>query len=56
MKKCLWEICGNKLVSLFVEAESFDEAIKIAREKNPEYCCGRIVTTNFTVKENGETI
>lgn len=41
MKKSLWEINGYKLKPLFIEADSFDEAIKQAREIDNDYSCGR---------------
>lgn len=52
-KKMLWEISGSsnlkKLSTVFVEAKSFDEAIKIAREINPDYCSGRVVCSSFSL-------
>lgn len=52
MEKSLWEISGWKLETLFIEADSFDDAIKIAREKNDEYCCGRPIIIRNSNKEN----
>lgn len=53
--KMLWEITGTsngkKLSAMYVKADSFCEAVKIAKEKNPDYCCGRVVATNFSEKE-----
>lgn len=53
--KMLWEITGTSngknLSALYVKADSFCEAVKIAREKNPDYCCGRVVATTFSEKE-----
>lgn len=51
MKKSLWEISGYKLATLFIEADSFDEAIKQAREINDGYCCGRPIITRTKSKE-----
>ena len=52
MKKSLWEINGYKLTTLFIEANSFDEALKIAREKDNGYCCGRPIIIRNSNKEN----
>lgn len=52
MKKSLWEISGYKLETLFIEADSFCDAIKIAREKNDGYCCGRPIIIRNSNKEN----
>lgn len=52
MKKSLWEISGYKLTTLFIEADSFCDAIKIAREKNDGYCCGRPIIIRNSNKEN----
>lgn len=52
MKKSLWEINGYKLSTLFIEANSFDEALKIAREKDNGYCCGRPIIIRNSNKEN----
>lgn len=57
MKKSLWEISGwksgthEKLRVLFIEADSFYDAIKIAREKDKNYCCGRPVIIRNLNKE-----
>lgn len=52
MKKSLWEISGYKLATLFIEADSFCDAIKIAREKDSGYCCGRPIIIRNSNKEN----
>ena len=52
MKKSLWEISGYKLETLFIEADSFDEALKIARETDNGYCCGRPIIIRNPNKEN----
>ena len=52
MKKSLWEISGWKLETLFIEANSFDEALKIARETDNGYCCGRPIIIRNSNKEN----
>ena len=52
MKKSLWEISGWKLETLFIEADSFDEALKIARETDNGYCCGRPIIIRNSNKEN----
>lgn len=52
MKKSLWEISGYKLETLFIEADSFDEALKIARETDNGYCCGRPIIIRNSNKEN----
>ncbi len=51
MKKSLWEISGYKLTTLFIEADSFCDAIKIAREKDDGYCCGRPIIIRNSNKE-----
>lgn len=51
MKKSLWEISGWKLEALFIEADSFDKALKIAREKDSGYCCGRPIIIRNSNKE-----
>lgn len=51
MKKSLWEINGYKLTTLFIEANSFDEALKIARETDNGYCCGRPIIIRNSNKE-----
>ena len=52
MKKSLWEISGWKLETLFIEADSFDEALKTARETDNGYCCGRPIIIRNSNKEN----
>ena len=52
MKKSLWEISGWKLGTLFIEADSFDEALKIARETVNGYCCGRSIIIRNANKED----
>ena len=52
MKKSLWEISGWKLTTLFIEANSFDEALKIARETDNGYCCGRPIIIRNSNKED----
>lgn len=52
MKKSLWEISGWKLEMLFIEADSFDEALKTARETDNGYCCGRPIIIRNSNKEN----
>ena len=52
MKKSLWEINGYKLTTLFIEANSFDEALKIARETDNGYCCGRPIIIRNSNKED----
>ena len=52
MKKPLWEISGYKLTTLFIEADSFDAALKIARETDNGYCCGRPIIIRNSNKEN----
>lgn len=54
MKKSLWEISGYKLESLFIEADSFDEAIKQAREIDDDYSCGRCLIFRNNRKENSK--
>lgn len=47
--KRLWKITGTnfktdtKLKALYIEAESADEALKTAREKDRNYCTGQVV-------------
>ena len=52
MKKPLWEISGYKLTTLFIEADSFDAALKIARETDNGYCCGRPIIIRNSNKDN----
>ena len=52
VKKSLWEISGYKLVTLFIKADSFDEAIKITRETDDDYCCGRLIIIKNANKED----
>ena len=52
MKKPLWEISGYKLTMLFIEDDSFDAALKIARETDNGYCCGRPIIIRNSNKEN----
>lgn len=56
-KKMLWEITGwtngKQLTSLYIEAKSFDEALSIARERNAEYSCGRVIANDFRGNKNG---
>ena len=53
----LWEITGwsngKQLTSLYIEANSFDEALSMAREQNAEYSCGRIIANDFRGKKDG---
>lgn len=42
MKKT-WKISGKNLKDLFIEAESYDEALAKARKINWNYSCGQIV-------------
>ena len=47
--KRLWKITGTnyktdtKLKALYIEAESFDEALKTARAESRWYCSGQVV-------------
>lgn len=52
MKEPLWEISGYKLTTLFIEADSFDAALKIARETDNGYCCGRPIIIRNSNKED----
>lgn len=38
-----WEITGGGLPAIRIKARSFDEALKKARLRNENYCCGWIV-------------
>lgn len=58
MKK--WCIEGHNLVSIIVDAESFDEAIAIARKVNKGYSGGSVIeidgepVENFYIRNNKE--
>lgn len=39
----IWLICGPNLPDLKIRADSFDEALKKARLRSKEYCCGYVV-------------
>lgn len=43
MKTKIWKITGGGLKSLYVKADSFDEAIAEARKTNKKYCGGQVV-------------
>ena len=38
-----WEMFGGKLPPIKVRANSFDEALKKARLRDPKYCAGHVV-------------
>lgn len=38
----IWKIWGNNLPELYVNADSFDNALAIARKRHPLYCAGQI--------------
>lgn len=38
----IWKIWGNNLPELYVNADSFDNALAIARKRHPLYCVGQI--------------
>ena len=50
MKKSLWEISGWKLETLFIEADSFDEALKIAREADNGFGISLILVIVCTIQ------
>ena len=50
MKK--WWIEGHNLVSIIVDAESFDEAIAIARKVNKGYSGGSVIEIDGEPVEN----
>lgn len=58
MKK--WWIEGHNLVSIIIDAESFDEAISIARKVNKGYAGGSVIeidgepVENFYIRNNKE--
>ena len=42
MKKIIWKVTGRNLVTLYIEADSFDSAIEKARNVNKNYCSGQV--------------
>lgn len=45
-KKMIWEIwyfTASDKISMFVEANSFDEALSVARVIDEKYCYGRMI-------------
>ena len=43
----IWKIFSSGLNDLFIEADSFDDAIKIARQIDVRYCGGQEVTKSI---------
>ena len=42
----IWKITGRNLKDVFIEADSFDEAIEKARKINPGYNGGQVIYEN----------
>ena len=47
--KMIWKIFSAGLEDLLIEADSFDDAIKIARQINIRYCGGQVVTKSINL-------
>ena len=45
----IWKIFSAGLEDLLIEADSFDDAIKIARQINIRYCGGQVVTKSINL-------
>ena len=43
----IWKIFSSGLEDLLIEADSFDDAIKIARQIDIRYCGGQVVAENL---------
>lgn len=37
-----WKIWGGDLPPVYIQADNFDEALKEARKRHPNYCAGQI--------------
>lgn len=46
----IWKIWGNNLPELYVNADSFDDALAIARKRHPLYCAGQIQSACVNVR------
>lgn len=44
----IWKIFSAGLEDLLIKADSFDDAIKIARQIDIRYCGGQVVTENLS--------
>ena len=38
----MWKIWGKNLSPLYIQANSFDEALEEAQKLNPNYCTGQV--------------
>ena len=45
----IWKIFSAGLKDLFIKADSFDDAIKIARHIDRRYCGGQVVTKSINL-------
>ncbi|MBQ8793936.1 MAG: hypothetical protein IJZ63_04235 [Clostridia bacterium] len=48
MKNFIWIVSGHELPDIAVVADSYDEALKIARNKNANYSGGHILNAPGT--------